>query len=263
MWMFVKVIVAMSAVAGVATVPTVLLSHDSQTHTSGAVSAMASTNTHTSSATKADGSSHIASTSTNQTSAGTVTVHSNGANVQDGVHGNSSVITKWSLPPFPIPPVPVDPVPLPPTKPVQPPVQPPTQPPVKSENHPSTTAWGKITSVGGGSITLLIKGQSSTATFTLDGNTVIDSVGGPMRPLDETSTASLSRLHAGDNVMLVAKDNHATLIVDRGGITGPYLPLGGGTVQGGMTAGSVQGGGAQSGVTTQTSGAMQVGSAGN
>lgn len=284
MWMFTKVMIAMSAVAGVATVPTVMLSHHSQSHTAVAVSLKAATDTHTSSAAIADGSSPSTSTNPTQSSTGTVTVYANGTNgqVANALSGNSrvrgsgtasgafsgkgssSATFNWSLPPLPVPPIPVDPVPNPPSKPVQPPSPPPIQPPVKSGTQGSTTVWGKISAVGGGRITVSVKGQSGASTFTMDGTTEIDFVGGPIRALDDTSTASMSRLRAGDNVMLVAKDNHATLIVDRGGITGPYLPLGGGSVQGGasggaQSSGTMQVGGTQSGATTQTSGAMQAG----
>lgn len=243
MWMLLKVMLVMSAAAGVTALPVTFFSHHSQAHandqvtvqtaqhnpTSDDIHARSSVNGHTTNGSQTTNSSQT----TNQTKPGSVTTMRGTKSVVAGHHAGGSVppVTHRSggshggngTPPLPIP-------------------------PVKPQPVASIITWGKVSSVGNSWITLTPKGQSGPdKTFTVNGNTQIQFTSGPMQVVDE-STPSMARVHLGDNVMMVSKGGVAMEIVDRGGTAGPYLPLGGGTAQGDMS--------------TKLSGAQSVGAVG-
>lgn len=194
MWMFLKVMLAMSAATSFVAVPTAYFSHHGQAQTEGQVSVHTAAGTHA--------SSHIDT----QVAARGQANESQAANTNTKVKvkvnpgGTASVTTRGGA----------------------------TNPVTVAKPNPlsSLITWGKVQSVGNGKIVLTSKGQASES-FTITGNTHIVFISGGPIQADETPNRAVSTLRPGDNVMLISKGGVAVTIVDRGGTTGPYLPLGG------------------------------------
>jgi hypothetical protein len=190
MWMFLKVMLAMSAATSFVAVPTAYFSHHGQAQTEGQVSVHTATGTHASSHIDA----HVAARGQAN--------DSQAANTQVKVNpgGPASVPTRGGA----------------------------TNPVTAAKPNPlgSLITWGKVQSVGNGKIVLITKGQASES-FTMTGNTHIVFISGGPIQADEMPNRAVSTLRPGDNVMLIARGGVAVTIVDRGGTNGPYLPLGG------------------------------------